>query len=192
MIDLTPSINQLVGIVGHVKDDQLEDPTPCADYTVGALLDHIAGFCLAFTGGALKEPPVGHGGPSGSAETLMAGWRTEIPSRLGTLAEAWRAPDAWEGMTVVAGVDLPGAQAGLFGLDEVVMHTWDLAKATGQSFDIDDEAAGALEQLLVPLPAPEMAQVRGGLFGPIVEASGDGSRAERVLGLTGRDPAWGR
>src|ERR1700710_1937356 len=122
MIDLTTSAVQLIGIVGAVDDGQLSDPTPCPNFTVAALLDHIAGFCLAFTGGALKQPPEGHGGPSAGADALMDDWRTVIPERLTRLADVWGAPDAWDGMTVVAGVDLPGEQAGLFALDEVVMH----------------------------------------------------------------------
>jgi len=192
MIDLTSSATRLAGIVGQVKDDQLEDPTPCPDFTVAALLDHIAGFCLAFTGGALKQPAEGHAGPSGSAETLIDGWRLEIPERLAALAEAWSSADAWDGMTVVAGVDLPGEQAGLFALDEVVMHGWDLAQATGQSIEIDDDVVSALEQLLVPLTAPDMAAIRDNLFGPIVRAPDGGSRTGQVLGLAGRGPAWPR
>jgi len=63
MIDLSSSATQLAGIVGQVKDDQLDDPTPCPDYSVAGLLDHIAGFCLAFTGGALKQSVRAGSGP---------------------------------------------------------------------------------------------------------------------------------
>ena len=193
MIDLSSPATRLAGIVGQVQDDQLDDATPCPDYTVAGLLDHIVGFCDAFTAGAMKQSSgPGPAGPSGSAEGLVAGWRLEIPERLAGLAEAWSSPDAWEGMTVVAGVDLPGEQAGLFALDEIVMHGWDLAQATGQSFEIDDEALGPLEQLLVPLAAPEMAEIRDNLFGPIVHAPGGGTRVDQVLGLAGRGPAWQR
>ncbi len=39
-------------------------------------------------------------------------------------------------MTKAGGVDLPGEVAGLVALDELVVHGWDVARATGQAYDV--------------------------------------------------------
>jgi len=125
---------------------------------------------------------------------LIAGWRLEIPELLAGLAEAWSSPDAWEGMTVVAGVDLPGEQAGLFALDEIVMHGWEpWPRPPASPFEIDDDAVGPLEQLLVPLAAPEMARdTRQPVSARSSTRPAVGVASISVLGLAGRGPAWQR
>src|SRR5919112_221582 len=53
------------------------------------------------------------------------------------LAAAWRQTGAWEGMTTIAGLQLPGSAVGLIGLNEVLVHGWDVAVATGQTYRAD-------------------------------------------------------
>jgi len=92
--------------------DEFRRPRP--EYTVGDLLDHVAGLSVAFTVAAMKESlPGGASGPSGDASRLDDDWRTTIPTRLNTLAGAWQEPDAWTGMTVAGPVEMPGEIAGL-------------------------------------------------------------------------------
>lgn len=111
-----------------MPDDALDWRTPCEAFSVGDLLDHLGGMALAFTAAAAKTPL--EGAASGDAARLRPDWRTRIPRDLLTLAEAWRDPDAWTGMTGAGGVELPGEVAGAVALDELVIHGWDLAKAT--------------------------------------------------------------
>ena len=54
MIDLTPAARQMAALIEGVRDDQLTDPTPCPDYTVGDLVEHVGGLALAFTNAARK------------------------------------------------------------------------------------------------------------------------------------------
>ena len=56
MFDLSPAADQLAGLVRTVTDGDLKAPTPCPDYTVGDLLDHVNGLAVAFTMAALKTP----------------------------------------------------------------------------------------------------------------------------------------
>ena len=58
----------MAGLVEAVPDDALGRPTPCEQYTVGDLLDHVNGFALAFTAAAVKEPL--DGAPAGVAANL--------------------------------------------------------------------------------------------------------------------------
>jgi uncharacterized protein (TIGR03086 family) len=147
---------------------------------------HIAGSALAFHGAAKKQPL--DGGPSGNGANLPADWRAEIPRRLSDLAEAWRDPAAWTGMTAAGGVDLPGEVAGVVALDELVIHGWDLAKATGQPAGYDGPGLDAVLTMVGQFRAGGVE----GLFGPEVPVPADAPLLDRVLGLAGRDPAWPR
>src|SRR3954468_2831018 len=133
--DLRPAADRMIRIVGAIPDDALGAPTPCADYTVGDLLDHVAGLATAFRHAAEKDPL--DAAAAGDAQNLAADWRTRIPADVDALARAWEKADAWDGMTRVGGVDLPGEVCGVVGLDELVLHGWDLARATGQAADYD-------------------------------------------------------
>src|SRR5687768_17396415 len=61
MFDLTPATDQLAVLVRNVSDSDLKAPTPCPDYTVGDLLDHVNGLSVAFTMAARKTPMAGTG-----------------------------------------------------------------------------------------------------------------------------------
>ena len=183
-VDLHPAVERLAGLVEGLPDDALDLPTPCEAYTVAALLDHLAGTVVAFRAAAIKDPLPN--GPSGDAHNLAPDWRTRIPRDARALADAWDDPAAWTGRTAAGGVELPGEVAGIVALDELVIHGWDLAKATGQPADYDGPGLEAVLTLVTDF------RDRGfeGLFGPEVAASDDSPIFERILAKTGRDPSW--
>jgi uncharacterized protein (TIGR03086 family) len=190
-VDLEPAARRLGDLVGAVPDELLDAPTPCPAYTLGDLVDHVGGAALAFTGAAAKDlGDATSQGPSGDASRLTDDWRTRIQRDLAALADAWRDPDAWTGMTKAGGVDLPGEVAGLVALDELVIHGWDIARATGQAYDCDAPSLEAVHAFVSQFSEPGQEEMRAGLFGPVVEVPEDAPLLGRVIGLTGRDPAW--
>ena len=189
-LDLRPATERMARLLGEVDDEALANATPCPDYRLGDLIDHVGGFALAFTAAAAKELNGLTSGPrAAAAANLELGWRARITGDLAGLAAAWQAPDAWEGMTKAGGVDLPGALAGRVALDELVVHGWDIAQATGQSFDCDDETLGEVEATVRQIRRGNEGELPG-LFGPIVAVPETAPRLDTVLGLTGRDPRW--
>jgi uncharacterized protein (TIGR03086 family) len=191
MIDLRPAASRLAALVRAVPDGALADPTPCAEYTVGDLIDHLNGTCVAFTAAAVKDiGPTTSTGPSADASRLGEEWRTRIPAQLACLADAWRDRDAWSGMTQAGGVDLPGEVAGLVVLDELVVHGWDLARATDQAYDCDPASLDAVHQFIDQVSEPGQEALRNEIFGPVVDVPDDAPHLDRVIGLTGRDPGW--
>jgi uncharacterized protein (TIGR03086 family) len=188
MIDLAPAAREVERLLDGVTDDQLTGPTPCPDYSVADLLDHLMGLSLGFVWAARKTPPAGATGPEPAAENLDPQWRTVLPQRLADLVAAWRDPRAWEGKTEAGGVTLPAEQMGVVALDELVMHGWDLARATGQPFTCDPASTAAV--LAFTEVAAQPGAVRDGLFGPVVPVPEDAPALDRALGLAGRDPAW--
>jgi uncharacterized protein (TIGR03086 family) len=185
--DLGPTAAAVARVISGVRDDQLTDPTPCDNTSVAAMLDHVVGLTVAFRLGAEKSPLAG--GPSADADHLPPDWRTRLPAQLDALVEAWRQPAAWEGLTEVAGARMPAAAMGVVALNEVLVHGWDLAVATGQPYDVDPAAAQRCLQFAIEL-AVGAPQVRNGMYGPEVPVSADASTFDRLLGQTGRDPAW--
>jgi uncharacterized protein (TIGR03086 family) len=188
--DLVPAADVVAAVVRGVRDEDLDRPTPCPGTSVAAMLVHLTGLAAAFTAAARHEPvPGGDQPPAPDAADLDDGFRETLPAALVELADAWRHPDAWTGMTRVGGVDLPREVAGLVALDELVVHGWDLACGTGQPYDVP---AAAVEGALGFVGPAVAAAPDGtpGLFGPPVPVPADGSPLDQLLGLTGRDPRW--
>jgi len=195
MLDLEPAAREAARLLDGVTEEQLAGPTPCPGYPVAALLDHIMGFSLAFTWAARKttatEGGSGESGPGlANAEHLDPDWRTLLPRRLGELAEAWRDPTAWQGMTEPGGMRMPAELIGAVALDELVLHGWDLARATGQPFTCDPVSTAAVLAFTSASAQPERAASRDGLFGPVIDVPEDAPTFDRALGFAGRDPAW--
>jgi uncharacterized protein (TIGR03086 family) len=192
MVDLRPAAQRLADLVARVSDDQLGQPTPCPAYTLGDLIEHIGGLALAFRAAAQKDtgsPYVNHA-PAGDASLLEEGWRVRIPADLAVLAGAWAEPDAWTGMTRIASQDAPAEIVGITVADELVVHGWDLARATGQPYASEPELLDAAQNFLGLFASPDAPAGPEVPFGPSREVHGDAPQLDRVLALAGRDPAW--
>jgi uncharacterized protein (TIGR03086 family) len=189
-LDLHPAADRLARLLAAVPDDALSGPTPC-DMPLHALVDHVGGFAQAFTAAAKKDLGELTATPPGPADDpqLEDGWRDRITADLAGLADAWAAPEAWDGMTQAGGVDLPGEVAGGVVLDELVVHAWDVARSTGQPFECDDAELQAIVAMVQQFRGDSTGEIPG-LFGPVVPVPDGAPLLDRVVGLTGRDPGW--
>jgi uncharacterized protein (TIGR03086 family) len=190
-VDLGPATGRLADLLAGIPDDALDRPTPCPAYRLGDLVEHVGGLAVAFTRAARKDVD---DGPSearpGDASRLGPDWRTRIPRDLDALAAAWRDADAWTGMTEAGGVALPGEVAGLVALDEVVIHGWDVARASGQPFSCEPGLLAVLLGFLTEATASTDEPPPEGLFGPPVPVTDGAPLLDRVVALTGRRPGW--
>jgi uncharacterized protein (TIGR03086 family) len=84
---------------------------------------------------------------------------------------------------------MPAAAMGVVALNEVLVHGWDLAVATGQPYDVDPAAAQRCLEFAIELAAGA-PEVRNGMYGPVVPVRDDDPVMDRLLGQTGRDPGW--
>jgi uncharacterized protein (TIGR03086 family) len=190
-IDLGPATRQLAELVTNVTGAQLMAPTPCPAYQVADLLEHIGTMARAFTAAARKQPgPLTEQQPAGDAARLPADWRTRIPRDLATLAEAWSRPGAWDGTTRIAGMDSPAAITGATVADELVVHSWDLAQATGQPYQPDPAAVGAARSFLDLFASPDAPAGDEVAFGPSRPAPANAPALDQVLALAGRNLSW--
>ncbi|MET9735789.1 TIGR03086 family metal-binding protein [Streptomyces sp. NPDC006458] len=191
IVDLGAQVRVVAGLVAGVRDEQLADKTPCPGYAVRNLLGHLYGLSVAFRDAARKDlGPTTDTSPAERVPDVGEGWREELPRALDELAVAWREPGAWEGLTRAGSVDLPGAVAGAVVADELVIHGWDLARATGQAYEPDGAALRSAHGFL--LAVAEDAGRGAGAFGPVVSVAEGAPLLSRAVGLSGRDPGWAR
>ncbi|MER5471358.1 TIGR03086 family metal-binding protein [Streptomyces sp. NPDC002935] len=187
--DLGPQALIVARLADGVTDDQLGGATPCPEYAVHNILGHLAGLSVAFRDAARKDlGATTDTSPASAVPDIGPGWREALPKALDGLSDAWRDPAAWSGMTRAGGVDLPGAVAAAVAADELLVHGWDLARATGQEYAPDATALQASYEFLSA--AAEDPTRGGGIFGPVVPVPDDAPLLDRVIGLSGRDPGW--
>jgi uncharacterized protein (TIGR03086 family) len=191
VVDLEPAAQRMAALITDVPDELLDGPTPCPEYTFGDLLDHVGSLALAFTAAATKDTTrFSSDRAPGDASRLGDDWRTRIPRDLEALAHAWRDPAAWTGTTRAGGFELPGEVAGIVALDELVIHGWDVARATGQVYDCDPRSLDVVHGFVLQMAGPGQEATREGLFGPVVPVPDDAPLFDRVIGLSGRHPNW--
>ncbi|MET7619270.1 TIGR03086 family metal-binding protein [Streptomyces sp. NPDC005408] len=163
-----------------IRGEQLGDRTPCEKFTVAELLDHLGGTLSSSARAARKEPQPGEAAASAASPASVA----ESANRA---AAAWGDPVAYEGTTEFGPGEMPAGLAATITLEELALHGWDLARATGRTFVISEEAGrvalGAVEQIA------EQARTNGS-YGPPVPVSADAPAFHRALGASGRNPEW--
>ena len=174
-VDLAPAARWMAAVVDGVRDDQLKAPAPCEESSLGDLVEHVDGLSRAFAAAATKEQSaLTSTPPAPDAARLGADWRTRVPPQLDALAAAWVDPAAWDGTTQVGGVTLPGAVAGRIALNELVLHGWDIARASGQPFEPEPETLRAcLESISAMYPPDDLDR-----FG-LLEVQRDGAAASQ-------------
>ena len=189
--DLGPAARRLADLVAHIPDGALGRPTPCPAYALGDLIEHVGGMALAFTAAARKERNAYTDmAAAGDASRLGAEWRERIPRDLSALARAWADPAAWTGMTRIAGDDTPAGVVGLVLADELAVHGWDVARASGQAYACEPDILEAALKFLQMFASPDAPAGPEVAFGPARVLLDEAPLLDRVVGLAGRDPGW--
>ena len=172
-------------IIAGLKPEQYSLPTPCSDWDVRGVLNHIIGGNHFFVGiAAGGQPEV----PSEPRDLVGDDPATAYAQGAKLALEAWRAPGVAESIVHMPVGDMPGAfGTGLHFMDHLV-HGWDIAKATGQEDLVDNELAEAAFALVNGNIGDELRQA-GGPFGPEVAVDEDCSPIERLVAYLGRNPA---
>ncbi|MCA1224325.1 TIGR03086 family metal-binding protein, partial [Streptomyces sp. 8L] len=172
-----------VPVVRGIDDGQLSLPTPCGAYDVRALAGHLYRVVINFQALAAKRDT----DLSQEPVRLEGDWRGGFAEETRGLVAAWAAPGAEDGTT--GRMAMPARTVGAMALGDLMVHGWDLARATGQPYDTSG-ARGSLD--VVGERFAELAPTarKMGVFGPEVPVAADAPPLERVLGLTGRDPHW--
>jgi uncharacterized protein (TIGR03086 family) len=169
--------SRAIAVVEAVRSDQLGWPTPCSEWSVHQLVDHLVGgteYLLAAVSGRQPVAP---------ERTTSGDYRRGVQQVLAALTQ----PGAMERICVSPlGFDWPVAQAVAGTFMDVLIHTWDLARATGQ----DERLDPALVEVCIAMFVPEMPRQgrEAGIIGPEVPVGEDASAQDRLLAVMGRRP----
>lgn len=177
---LSHALDQAGDVLDHVRDDRLSLPTPCRDWDVGALADHLVNdvgqFLTLMRGG---QPDW-----SAPAPHLVEGWASSFRVAADDLIHLWH--------EAVAGEVPAPAQPPEWQCAELALHTWDLAVALGvppvSALDpaVAEAGLGFMSVSLTP-------QMRGTAFDPEQEPPAGAGPYERLAAFSGRTvPATAR
>ena len=175
------------GMLTNVTRDQLTHPTPCDDWRVHDLIDHIVGATDFFADLAERGSSAeGREWPSYSDGEFIAAFGRQA-SRV---VAAFSAPGVMERIMLLPTGPAPGSRCIEVATGEIFVHGWDLAKAAGQAMPSDE---GVAEALLSSAWLSLCAEVRNGdpsVFAPEIHVSPGAPAADRLAGFLGRDPNW--
>ncbi|CCH80370.1 conserved hypothetical protein [Nostocoides japonicum T1-X7] len=180
---LARALDQAGRLVTSTDPSDASRPTPCDEYDVAALVDHLQAVVRRI-GAVVRGEPFFSVPREWHSEDWAADW---VAGRAGT-------DSALAGADLERVVDVPwgqapvGAALGMY-VSELATHAWDLAVATGRTAGLDDELAaisltGAMDKLPREGRGPEIP------FGPVVDVPQDAPAYDRLVGWNGRDPRW--
>jgi uncharacterized protein (TIGR03086 family) len=173
-------------IVQGVNDSQLGLPTPCTEWDVRALLNHLVGT-LGLGSALLSDTaPTVEMGPGWLPATDLLGDDPLKAYRLGVeslLAAA--GGDAFDRPHATPLGEMPGQVLGGFTTLDILVHGWDLAVATAQDAAFDDALA---EDVLTFAHQAITDDTRAPRIGPEVTVPSDAPATDRLAAFLGRQP----
>ncbi|WP_443096065.1 TIGR03086 family metal-binding protein [Rothia koreensis] len=186
MLDLKPACCLMSDLLTAVTDDDLTSETPCTDFTLADLIEHVSSVSQGFravgehrveSGNDEADPDMTNDTPS----TLVA----EAIKHVQALGAAWDDPTAWQGSTSAGELELSNDLWGRIALTEMVVHSWDIAQSLGRSISLPSETLQAcldhVTEFIPNAPVPE-------LWGPPVDVTANASQIDRIVATTGRTP----
>jgi uncharacterized protein (TIGR03086 family) len=184
--ELTDAADAGARVVANVRPAQFGDATPDTEWEVRTLLNHL----ILWTAQVFERRAHGE---SVSQELMDADFAAEpdfaaaYRAQLDRALAAWADPAIWQRDLNVMGSATPAADVAAMMLAELVLHGWDLAAATGQSYTVSDRAAAAV-LAAVEVNAEMFRQYKG--FAEPVPVADGAPVLDRALALSGRDPSW--
>lgn len=156
-----------------VRPEQMGLATPCSEWDVAALLEHLAGG-PGYLLGALEVDDEGVG-------------RWPDPAAIDAVVSRLGEPGALDRLcTSPAGFEWSVAEAAAGTAMDQLIHTWDLAVALDVDRTLDVEVTAAVVSMFLP-QMPEVGR-QAGFVGPAVDVGSDPSAQDVLLGAMGRDP----
>jgi uncharacterized protein (TIGR03086 family) len=175
----------LTKLVEGVSADQMEDPTPCAEWDVRALINHFVGgatmFAAAFAGEAVEiddnapMPDMVGDDPVGSFSRAV-----------GEFMQAVDQPGAMDREIPLPFGVLPAPVVLQLLKFDLTVHAWDLAQATGQTYEPADDVVAEADAIAHQMVSAELRA--SGAFGPEISPPADATPMQKLIAFTGRTP----
>ena len=173
-------------VVSGVRSDQLSAATPCTDWDLRTLLNHT----ILWTAYSAERRARDEALP----DELMnkdfvaePGYAADYAAQLDRAVAAWSDPAAWQRDLNVMGSPTPAADVATLLIAEMVLHGWDVARASGQGYACRDDVAAAVYEATAA-NAELFRKYQG--FADEVPVPDSAPVLDRALALSGRDPGW--
>jgi uncharacterized protein (TIGR03086 family) len=184
--ELGAAADEAARLVSKVSSDHMSAATPCTEWDLRTLLNHLILWTSYSAERRARDEPV-------SDELLnrdfvaSPDFARDYAAQLDKAIAAWSDPAAWDRELNVMGSPTPAADVAALLLAEMVLHGWDVAAATGQEYACADNVAEAV-LAAVTANAELFRQYKG--FADLVEVPASAPVLNRALGASGRDPSW--
>jgi uncharacterized protein (TIGR03086 family) len=173
-------------VVAKAGAAELTATTPCTDWDLRTLLNHMILWTAYSAERRARDEPL----PDELVSTdfvAQPGYAQAYAAQLDRAVAAWSDPAAWTRELKVMGTPTPSAGVGALLLAEMVLHGWDVARATGQDYQCDGPVLAAAAQAVDD--NAELFRQYQGFAAPVALPAG-ASAFDRLLAASGRDPAW--
>ena len=181
-MDITDALDRAFehahGVIANVRPDQYDSPTPCAEWNVRQLLEHMTGV-VAGLGSAAA------GREANGAFELGADPAAQFQQAAAAASAAWRTPGVLDKVVDAGPGPMPGRVVAGLNLLDTATHTWDRARATGQSTTLPRDVADAAMDASRMIISPE---IRPGRFDSEVDIATNADPTERLVAFLGRRP----
>ena len=163
-------------VLRGLDSSDLTKQTPCSEYNVAQLADHLmTGITRIGAAAGAPMPPLDQDAPL----------ETQVAAAAAVVLEAWRRKGV-EGMVELASTQMPAASAvGILSL-EFLVHAWDFAMATDRHVVVSEPVCNYVQGLAGKIVTP---QLRAGRFAEPVATAADVDALDRLIAFTGRQPA---
>jgi uncharacterized protein (TIGR03086 family) len=185
------AVEASIAVVGQARPADLDRPTPCAEWTLRDLLEHMTAQHKGF-----RAASRGHGADLAVWQTVPAGTDLvgEYESAARDVIEAFAAdgvPETAFALPEISTlIEFPAAQAIGFHLIDYVVHGWDVARALSGEYVLDDELAPAALRIAEKVPNGAERTLPSAAFRPGLAVSPSAPVLDRILAALGRSPAW--
>ena len=177
-------------VVAGVEQSQAQAPTPCSEWDVRSLLNHLIGG-LEFTAGSIAgNPPNIRPADADSSyidEPDVAVLIEAYHTLLDRVLQSANEPGALDGIvsTPYFG-EMPVSQIFIGTTMDQFIHGWDLAKATGQDTTLDTD----LVEFAYGMLSSGFANMgrQAGFIGPEIAVPDDASPQDKLISYMGRQP----
>lgn len=169
-------------IVRNIGPDQMTNATPCTEFDVRGVFNHMIGGAVLlapqFRGDPPPDPPAD--GTDLTGDDATGAFKVAIDA----LGDALRQPGAFDRTVVAPFGPAPGDVVARFLALDGMVHTWDLAVATGQTYDPDEPVVVEVLAFAHQIITPELRAA--GAFGAEVPAPRGATPFQQLLAFTGR------
>lgn len=174
----------LQALVRRITPEQLGQATPCANFNVAGVLEHMIGGATAFAPAFRGEPASAEPASAGAGSSGDRTPQERFHHAMADLLDAVHAPDAQARTIASPFGEVPGSVFARYVAFDGLVHGFDLATATGQAYAPDEAMVAEVDAFARGLLQPEMRD--GDTFAAETEAPADSTPLERVVAFAGR------